>query len=111
MSKAKGGRTERELFHILWDNGFSVVRSAGSGSTTKVGVKGDVTGNLNTLGISAGDKCSDYGISPCTQTNFKNPLNSWSMDGSLLDPDGVLDIHDALRIYFHTYAPSDIPRD
>ncbi|MFH1972567.1 MAG: Holliday junction resolvase Hjc [archaeon] len=35
MSKAKGSRAERELFHMLWDNGFGVIRSAGSGSTTK----------------------------------------------------------------------------
>ncbi len=35
MSKNKGSRAERELFHMLWDECFSVVRSAGSGSTTK----------------------------------------------------------------------------
>ena len=34
-SKAKGSRVERELFHKLWEQGFSTVRSAGSGSTTK----------------------------------------------------------------------------
>ncbi len=33
MSKAKGSRAERELFHMLWDSGWAVVRSAGSGST------------------------------------------------------------------------------
>lgn len=33
MSKAKGSRAERELFHRLWDAGWAVVRSAGSGST------------------------------------------------------------------------------
>ncbi len=33
MSKAKGSKAERELFHMLWDNGWSVVRSAGSGCT------------------------------------------------------------------------------
>ena len=33
MSKIKGSKAERELFHMLWDNGWSVVRSAGSGST------------------------------------------------------------------------------
>ncbi len=31
MSKIKGSKAERELFHMLWDNGWSVVRSAGSG--------------------------------------------------------------------------------
>lgn len=31
MSKAKGSKAERELFRMLWDNGWSVVRSAGSG--------------------------------------------------------------------------------
>tara|TARA_Y100000310_G_scaffold343984_1_gene454365 strand:- start:4130 stop:4525 length:396 start_codon:yes stop_codon:yes gene_type:complete len=35
MSKRKGSRSERELFHMLWEQGFSTVRSAGSGSTTK----------------------------------------------------------------------------
>ncbi len=33
MSKVKGSRAERELFHMLWDHGWAVVRSAGSGST------------------------------------------------------------------------------
>lgn len=33
MSKIKGSKAERELFRMLWDNGWSVVRSAGSGST------------------------------------------------------------------------------
>ena len=33
MSKAKGSRAERELFHMLWNAGWAVVRSAGSGST------------------------------------------------------------------------------
>lgn len=31
--KTKGNRTERELFHLFWDNGWAIVRSAGSGST------------------------------------------------------------------------------
>ncbi|MBU3941048.1 MAG: Holliday junction resolvase [Nanoarchaeota archaeon] len=31
--KSKGTRAERELFHMLWDSGWSTVRSAGSGST------------------------------------------------------------------------------
>ena len=35
MSKVKGSRAERELFHKLWDEGYAVVRAAGSGSTTK----------------------------------------------------------------------------
>ena len=35
MSKRKGSRTERELFHILWEAGFATVRAAGSGSTTR----------------------------------------------------------------------------
>ncbi|MAG77961.1 Holliday junction resolvase [archaeon] len=35
MSKVKGSRAERELFHMLWDEGHAVVRSAGSGSTSK----------------------------------------------------------------------------
>ncbi|RME54205.1 Holliday junction resolvase [Candidatus Woesearchaeota archaeon] len=34
MSKKKGSRVERELFHMLWDMDWAVVRSAGSGSTT-----------------------------------------------------------------------------
>lgn len=34
-TKAKGSRAERELFHSLWDEGFAVIRAAGSGSTTK----------------------------------------------------------------------------
>jgi len=33
MSKAKGTRYERELIHMFYDSDFSVVRSAGSGST------------------------------------------------------------------------------
>ena len=33
MSKTKGSKAERELFRMLWDNGWSVVRSAGSGCT------------------------------------------------------------------------------
>ena len=32
-SKVKGIAYERELFHMFWDNGFAVVRAAGSGST------------------------------------------------------------------------------
>ncbi|MFH0752571.1 MAG: Holliday junction resolvase Hjc [archaeon] len=32
MSKIKGSKAERELFKMLWDNGWSVVRSAGSGA-------------------------------------------------------------------------------
>jgi len=32
-SKGKGTRCERELIHMFYDSGFSVVRSAGSGST------------------------------------------------------------------------------
>ena len=35
MSKRKGSRTERELFHMLWDECYAVMRAAGSGSTTK----------------------------------------------------------------------------
>jgi holliday junction resolvase Hjr len=35
MSKAKGSRAERELFHKLWDVNYAVLRTAGSGSTTK----------------------------------------------------------------------------
>jgi len=31
--KRKGTRAERELFHMLWNSKFPVVRSAGSGST------------------------------------------------------------------------------
>lgn len=34
-SKNKGTRAERELFHMLWDNGWATLRSAGSGSTPK----------------------------------------------------------------------------
>ncbi len=34
MSKIKGTRAERELFHLFWKNNFAAVRSAGSGSTT-----------------------------------------------------------------------------
>ncbi|MEK6936464.1 MAG: Holliday junction resolvase Hjc [Nanoarchaeota archaeon] len=30
----KGNRTERELFHMFWDNGLACTRTAGSGSTT-----------------------------------------------------------------------------
>ena len=32
MSKVKGNRTERELLHMFWDNGFVCLRCAGSGS-------------------------------------------------------------------------------
>lgn len=32
-SKNKGTRAERELFHMLWSNGWATLRSAGSGST------------------------------------------------------------------------------
>ena len=32
-SKNKGTRAERELFHMLWKNGWATMRSAGSGST------------------------------------------------------------------------------
>ena len=35
MSKAKGSRTERELFHKLWAEGWATIRAAGSGSTTR----------------------------------------------------------------------------
>ncbi len=35
MSKKKGTRAERELFHLLWKNGWAVIRAAGSGSATK----------------------------------------------------------------------------
>lgn len=35
MSKKKGTRAERELFHLLWESQWAVVRSAGSGSTQK----------------------------------------------------------------------------
>ena len=31
--KSKGTRAERELFHMLWQSNWPVVRSAGSGST------------------------------------------------------------------------------
>jgi len=34
MSKEKGSRAERELFHFLWDKGWAVLRVAGSGSTS-----------------------------------------------------------------------------
>ncbi|MEK6974504.1 MAG: Holliday junction resolvase Hjc [Nanoarchaeota archaeon] len=34
-SKNKGTRAERELFHMLWNNGWATLRSAGSGSTPK----------------------------------------------------------------------------
>ena len=33
MSKNKGSRTERELFHMFYDNGHMPLRIAGSGST------------------------------------------------------------------------------
>lgn len=32
MSKKKGGRLERELFHLLYESGWSPIRVAGSGS-------------------------------------------------------------------------------
>lgn len=32
-TKAKGSSAERELLHTLWNNGFAVLRTAGSGST------------------------------------------------------------------------------
>ena len=32
--KKKGCRTERELVHLFWDNGWSASRVAGSGSTS-----------------------------------------------------------------------------
>ena len=35
MSKSKGSRSERELFHMFWGKNWATVRSAGSGSTTK----------------------------------------------------------------------------
>lgn len=35
MSKIKGTRAERELFHMLWQSFGACVRIAGSGSTTK----------------------------------------------------------------------------
>lgn len=35
MSKAKGSRAERELFHLLWEAGFATARIAGSGSTSR----------------------------------------------------------------------------
>ena len=31
--KAKGSKAERELIHLLWENGFAAMRAAGSGST------------------------------------------------------------------------------
>lgn len=35
MSKTKGSRIERELFHMFWNQkGWSCIRTAGSGSTT-----------------------------------------------------------------------------
>jgi len=34
MSKRKGTRYERELFHMFWEAGLGCVRIAGSGSTT-----------------------------------------------------------------------------
>ena len=34
MSKKKGTRAERELLHMFYDNGFGVLRTAGSGSIT-----------------------------------------------------------------------------
>jgi holliday junction resolvase Hjr len=34
MSKQKGTRAERELFHLFWQNNFAAIRAAGSGSTT-----------------------------------------------------------------------------
>ena len=34
MSKSKGTRAERELFHLFWQNGFNSLRTAGSGSTS-----------------------------------------------------------------------------
>lgn len=33
--KAKGSNSERELFHMLWENSWGCVRVAGSGSTTR----------------------------------------------------------------------------
>ncbi|MAG52481.1 MAG: Holliday junction resolvase [Nanoarchaeota archaeon] len=33
MSKAKGNRTERELFHMFYESGWQPIRAAGSGST------------------------------------------------------------------------------
>ncbi len=32
--KNKGTKFERELIHILWENGFAAIRAAGSGATT-----------------------------------------------------------------------------
>lgn len=34
--KSKGSRTERELLHMFFDNGWSCIRTAGSGSTTEL---------------------------------------------------------------------------
>ena len=33
MSKVKGTRVERELFHMFWNHDWGCVRTAGSGST------------------------------------------------------------------------------
>lgn len=35
MSKKKGDRTERELFHMFWEEGIACSRVAGSGSTPR----------------------------------------------------------------------------
>ena len=35
MSKIKGSRAERELFHLLWKESWACVRVAGSGSTSQ----------------------------------------------------------------------------
>lgn len=35
FTKSKGSRAERELFHLLWKEGYAVVRAAGSGSTSQ----------------------------------------------------------------------------
>jgi holliday junction resolvase Hjr len=32
-AKGKGSSAERELLHLLWEHGFAVLRTAGSGST------------------------------------------------------------------------------
>lgn len=35
MSKKKGSKAERELYHLLWELGWASIRVAGSGCTTR----------------------------------------------------------------------------
>lgn len=87
---SKGARSERELLHLLYDNGYSVIRSAGSGVNS---ISPDLLGIKAGKGIALECKAWDRGSISIEKEKFVSLVKwrdntgmdtyiAWRMSGS-----------------------------